>query len=164
MKIQAHSLPVIANTNGGGWVAERDTTLDLEFTRRVIVPHVTEADWLVRKLTSYSQKRRTRGHYCSLTGNRMKPLNSFQFRISFWWMYSGFQWDEVIWCATFTVLMSVQGSDVNPELIWTIIRLIFWIGTIMYTMRNTEEFCHCEGGWRRECWSDLPHSRSRDDL
>lgn len=37
MKIQAHSLPVLTNTNGGRWKAERGATLDLEFTRRVIV-------------------------------------------------------------------------------------------------------------------------------
>jgi len=105
-----------------------------------------QADWLVRKVTSDTQKRRTFGHYFPLTGNRMKPLNSFQFLTSLWWNYLGFQWDEIIRCVISTGLLSVQGSDVNPELTWTIIRQIHWIATIMHTVRNTETFCRCQGG------------------
>jgi hypothetical protein len=81
LKIQEHSLRFLANMHGSTWEAERDATLYLEFTRRVNVRHLTEADWLVRSVTSDTQKRRTFGHYF-LTGNRMKALNSFQFRTS----------------------------------------------------------------------------------
>jgi hypothetical protein len=78
MKIQARSLPGLGNVNVGTWEAERDATLELEFTSRVNVQQVTEADWLVRKVTSDTQKRRTFGHYFRLTGNR-NPLIHFSF-------------------------------------------------------------------------------------
>lgn len=143
--MQARSLPVLANTNAGRWEAERDAALNLELTRRMIVQHVT--NWLACEESDirYAETSNIRP-LLPLTGNKMKPLNSFQFRTSFWWTYSGFQWDEIIRRVTSTVLLSVQGSDVTPELVWTIIRRIHWIATIMYTMRNTEKFCRCQGG------------------
>jgi hypothetical protein len=47
LKIQAHSLPVLASMNGGRWEAARDATLHFEFARGVNVRLVTS--WLARK-------------------------------------------------------------------------------------------------------------------
>ena len=162
MIIQARSLAVLANTNGGRWEAEWDATLDMELTRRVNVQHVTS--WLAREESDI--------RYAETSNVRpLLPSDRQQNETPEFTSVSNFIMTNVFGVS---VGRNHPMCNVYSSVVCTGKRRKPRINMNYYTTNplDANHNIYSAKYWNvlllsrrgRECWSDLPHSRSRDDL